>query len=148
MSKLFKRAKVQLALARDCYVHISDDDAYTDACCYCLQQSIELSLKYLVEINGESFAENHDLRANLNKLDRIGIAVPDKELLRSMASTLYSWETESRYRDDFIALTEDIENAMAIADELISFADVLVSQVAISEEQEYPEGNLTLPSST
>ena len=142
MSKLFKRAKVQYKIACDCYIHFADDDAYIDACCYSLQQAIELCLKFTVEIHGESYAENHDLRANLKKLDKMGIAVPMSKEIRNMASTLYSWETESRYNDDFVALIEDIDMAKEITAELISYCNSLYSQINYEPRLEYPTGRL------
>ena len=138
MSKLYKRSKVQLSIATECYKHFATDDAYIDACCYSLQQSIELSLKYIVELHGEEYAENHDIRANLNKLELIGIVLPNVKELRAMASTLYSWETESRYNDDFIALISDIDDALKLAQELVAYADGLVSQERINEIPAFP----------
>ena len=143
MSKLLKRAKVQLSIAGECYKQFATDDAYIDACCYSLQQAIELSLKYIVEINGDDYAENHDIRANLNKLDRLGIIVPNLKTLRTMASTLYSWETESRYNDDFVALIDDIEDAFKSATALVTFADSFTSQTDISEIKEFPDSRLS-----
>ena len=131
MSKLSKRATNKLFIAESCFHRIADDDSFIDDCCYNLQQSIELSLKYLVEIHGEQYAANHDIRSNLNKLERMGIGVPCKEKLRALASTLYSWETESRYRDDFVALTEDITDAFACARALAEFSAGLTSQELI-----------------
>lgn len=142
MSKLFKRAKVQLSLADDCYRRFSEDDAYVDACCYCLQQSIELSLKYIVELHGEDYAENHDLRANLNKLARMEISIPMVEELRRMSSTLYSWATESRYRDSFIALTTDIDLAREIAISLVDYINSISTQSEYIAPSEYPDGRL------
>lgn len=142
MSKLFKRAKVQLSIANECHKHFADDDAYIDACCYSIQQSIELSLKYLVELHGEPYAENHDLRANIKKLNRLNVTVPMEAELRNMASTLYSWETESRYNDEFIALLADIDDAMAIAVALITFADELTSQEIKIIPNEYTDKKL------
>lgn len=138
MSKLLKRAKVQYKIACDCYLHFADDDAFIDACCYNLQQAIELCLKFAVELHGENYAENHDLRANLNKLSRLNIEVPMAKEIRDMASTLYSWETESRYNDDFIALIEDIDSAKEIGAELIRYCNSLYSQSPIEANLEYP----------
>lgn len=142
MSKLLKRAKVQMHLANECYTHFADDDSFIDGCCYCVQQVIELTLKYIVEMQGESYAENHDLRSNLNILDRIGFNIPCKSLIRQMASTLYSWQTESRYKDNFVALKVDIDDAMKVAAELLLLADSLTSQENVSESASYPNEHL------
>ena len=73
MSKLYERALVKLENAENGYKKISQNDAYLDDCCYNLQQSIEMMLKYCVEMSGESYVENHDIRAQINKLDKKGV---------------------------------------------------------------------------
>ena len=70
MSKLLSRAVVALENAEHNYGKIELDDCYLDACCYNLQQAIEFSLKFLVEMTGQQYAENHDIRANINILNR------------------------------------------------------------------------------
>lgn len=49
-----------------------------------------------------------------------------------MASTINSWEAESRYNDDFCALVEDIEDTFIIADEIIAYAETLVQEAVSS----------------
>lgn len=115
MSKLLSRAEVSLENAEHNYGRIHIDDSYLDACCYNLQQSIEFSLKFLVEMTGQQYAENHDIRANINILNKAGYHVNYEKELRNMASTLYSWETESRYKDSFVAVIEDVEEAFLYA---------------------------------
>ena len=129
MSKLLARAKVKRANAENDYILIPDDDAYLDDCCYNLQQAIEFTLKYIVELNGCNYMETHDLRPQLNKLKSLGVSVPCADRIRHMASTLNSWEAESRYNDEFTSLIEDVDEARELADELIAYADSLVQEV-------------------
>ena len=68
MSKLLARAKAKKYSADNSYNLMSIDDAYIDECCFNLQQAIEFTLKYLVEMSGERYIENHDIRAQINKL--------------------------------------------------------------------------------
>jgi len=129
MSKLFARAKVKYENAKRNFLMIGQDDAFLDETCYNLQQSIELCLKYIVEMNGEEYIENHDIRSQLNTLSRLEVKLPVADELRQMASTLNSWEAESRYNDDFTALIEDIEDAMRIAEKLIEYSGKLVVEL-------------------
>ena len=55
MSKLLERAKVKLENAQNDYDKIQKSDAYLDDCCFNLQQAIEFTLKYIVEMNFASF---------------------------------------------------------------------------------------------
>lgn len=130
MSKLLSRARVALENAEHNYRLIQQDDCYLDACCYNLQQAIEFSLKFLVEMTGQLYAENHDVRVNINILNRVDYHISYEREIRGMASTLYGWETESRYKDSFVAVIADVEDAflyaravVAEAQGLIQFAD-------------------------
>ena len=126
MSKLLARAKAKRFSAENSYFKISIDDAYIDECCFNLQQAIEFSLKYLVEMYGERYIENHDIRAQMNKLKSLNKFIPCENELRMMASTLNSWEVETRYNDNFVALLEDIDMAREIADKVIKYCEDMV----------------------
>lgn len=126
MSKLLSRAKVSLENAEHNYKQIQVDDCFLDACCYNLQQAIELSLKFIVEMTGQQFAENHDIRANINILNRVDYHVSNEVELRNMASTLYGWETESRYKESFVAVISDVEDAFTYARALVEEASQLI----------------------
>lgn len=126
MSKLLARAKVKYRNALNDYYQFSVDDAYIDDCCYNLQQSIEYCLKYIVELNGSNYVENHDIRAQLNKLKELKAKFPFEEAIRKNASIINSWETESRYNDDFTALIEDIDEIMSLTKDIIDYSDSLV----------------------
>lgn len=123
MSKLLARAKAKRSSANHSYNNMSVDDAYVDECCFNLQQAIEFSLKYLVEMAGEPYMENHDIRAQMNLLKKLDKFIPCEEKLRLMASTINSWEVDTRYNDNFVALLEDIDEAKEIVDELIEYCD-------------------------
>lgn len=132
MSKLLERAKNNLATARFCYEQAKINDSFLDNCCFDIQQCIEFTLKYIVELSGVSYAKNHDIRAQLNILRELNLQIPREKDLRNMASTINSWEAESRYNDDFCALVEDIEDTFIIADEIIAYAENLVQEAESS----------------
>jgi HEPN domain-containing protein len=127
MSKLLARAKAKKFSADNSYNFMSIDDAYIDECCFNLQQAIEFTLKYLVEMSGENYIENHDIRAQMNKLKNLDQFIPCEDKLRQMASTINTWAVETRYNDNFVALLDDINDARIIADELIEYCDSLVT---------------------
>jgi HEPN domain-containing protein len=139
MSKLLDRAKVKRENANTDYTKISFNDAYLDDCCYNLQQCIEMCLKYIVEINGERYVENHDIRAQLNILKRLNVTIPCYDELRMMSETINSWEASSRYNDNFIALIEDVNCAMECADKLIEYASSMVKTEDMKRMDVFPE---------
>lgn len=130
MSKLLARAKAKRFSAENSYNNITVDDAYIDECCFNLQQTIEFCLKYLVEMAGEVYPENHDIRLQMNKLKKLNQYIPCEDKLRLLASLINSWEVETRYSDSFTALLEDIVEVRSIADDILDYCDKLV----ISEE--------------
>lgn len=92
-------------------------------------------------MNGLMYAENHDVRANLNILSRNNISIPSEKEICNKASILYSWETESRYKDSFIAAINDIEEAIVIADSLMKFATKDIEEIQV-DEIEFPDKKL------
>lgn len=131
MSKLLSRAKACLLLADYIYGRVGEDDVYLDACCFNLQQAIEFSLKFIVEMTGNPYAENHDIRANLNILARNNFELPGEKKLREKANILYSWETESRYKESFLAAIEDVKEVFLLARELVAFAESLLTPIDV-----------------
>lgn len=128
MSKLLSRSIVALENAEHNYKLIQQDDCFLDACCYNLQQAIELSLKFIVEMTGQQYAENHDIRANINILNRVDYHISYETEIRNMASTLYSWETESRYKESFVAVITDVEEAFVYARALVDEAKEKITE--------------------
>lgn len=127
MSKLLSHAKAKLEGSKFYRTRVSEDDAFVDSLCFELQQSLELALKAIVELSGERYVENHDVRAQLNKLDALGVKVPNASEIRNLAVTINSWETESRYRDSFIATMSEVDDVLSYTESVIAFAETLVS---------------------
>ena len=123
MSKLYSRAKVRLHSAENNWKMRKEDDAYIDAACFDLQQSIEFSLNALIKLHGDNYVQNHDLRAQLNKLAKLNVDYDVFQKIAQNASTFNSWETEARYENSFTALEEDVQLAFQISKELLSIVD-------------------------
>lgn len=126
MSKLLARSKAKLDGARFYRTRLSIDDAYLDSMCFEVQQSLEFALKALVELNGSRYVENHDIRAQLNLLDKLGVQTPHAQELRNMAITINSWETDSRYKDSFVATVSEVDLVVKYTEDVIAFAETFV----------------------
>ena len=90
-------------------------------------------LKHMTEITGQCPDENHDIRTHLNKLDKSGFNTPGRERLRALAFTLNGWGVESCYKDDFVCLSSDVQEAMELLRLLISKADLLSTPAGVRE---------------
>ena len=135
MSKLLRRAKARFESAKLQYSRISEDDAYLDMCCFDLQQVLEFTLKFIVEISGSKYKVGHNLLLQLADIDRLGIEIPDKSFYLSNASLFNTWETQTRYFDDFTAVMSLVDETVQKIPALLDFADSLVGK----EDSIYPE---------
>lgn len=94
--------------------------------CFDLQQAIEFYLKGIILFQGNNYCENHDLRAQLNRLDNIPELNDTLEKIRENASTFNEWENKSRYDFNFVATVEDIKEAIEICKKLREYAEKLI----------------------
>lgn len=131
MSRLLSRAKANYLMAEYIYTRVGEDDVYMDSCCYSLSQTIELALKFIVEMTGNNYAENHDIRANLNILQRTSSELPFETELRDKAKLLYEWETESRYKESFVAAYADVDEVRVLAKKVLDFAESLITVIDV-----------------
>lgn len=131
MSRLLSRAKANYLMAEYIYTKVGEDDVYMDSCCYSLSQTIELALKFIVEMTGNNYAENHDIRANLNILQRASSELPFETELRDKAKLLYEWETESRYKESFVAAYADVDEVRVLAKKVLDFAESLITVIDV-----------------
>ena len=131
MSRLLSRAKANYLMAEYIYTRVGEDDVYMDSCCYSLSQTIELALKFIVEMTGNNYAENHDVRANLNILVRASFELPFESELRNKAKLLYEWETESRYKESFVAAYADVDEVRALAKGILDFAESQITPIEV-----------------
>ena len=131
MSRLLSRAKANYLMAEYIYTRVGEDDVYMDSCCCSLSQTIELALKFIVEMTGNNYAENHDIRANLNILSRSSFELPFESELRNKAKLLYEWETESRYKESFVAAYADVDEVRALAKDILDFAESLITPIEV-----------------
>ena len=133
MSKLINHGKVRLGSARELYKRSVQEpdmsDYYIDMCCFDYQQSMEFFLKGIVELLGEKYVVNHDLRANVNKIYSVKTDNPEIKrvidelddtltIIRQYATTFNEWETKSRYEETFAAVSKDIELADKVCSQL------------------------------
>ena len=70
---LFDKAKQNLKVAESIYSTIAiNDEAYLNYVGYHIQQALELSIKYMLEMNGVNYPKTHDID-QLIRLDKTSI---------------------------------------------------------------------------
>ncbi|MDR1961514.1 MAG: HEPN domain-containing protein [Gracilibacteraceae bacterium] len=135
MSKLFGKGSVCLENAINNWKKSKTDDKMceflVDSACFNLQQSMEFFLKGFVQMQGQQYVKNHDLRAQINKLDfdkQAGLSEICDEI-RTNASTFNSWETDSRYKDSFVTTVDDVQKAISICQRLEELAGRIIHEI-------------------
>lgn len=73
-------------------------------------------MKYQTEMMGIEYKKTHNLVGLIADLEKNGFAVSDK--LKEKSFIISDWEASSRYNDDFCAVKKDIEEAIALYEEL------------------------------
>lgn len=80
-------------------------------------------LKGIIELQGNQYAKNHDLLAQLNRITPNSKLDHVLERIRNDAMIFNSWEADSQYKDSFVATVFHIEAAIAICEELERITD-------------------------
>ena len=62
----------------------------------------------------------------LADIEQLGIEIPDKSFYLSNASIINTWETQTRYFDDFTAVRSIVDETIQKIPALFNFADSLM----------------------
>lgn len=119
MSKLLNRAKSALYGANEYRRQVSGEDADLDWACFLVHQSIELSLKYWIEMQGAAYKKTHDLNIHAEQLRFLGINDDLLDKIYDNAPMLNKWEAQARYNDNFTTVIKTLDESLIISKKLI-----------------------------
>lgn len=134
MSKLLNRAKSALYGANEYRKQISGEDADLDWACFLTHQSIELTLKYWIEMQGSVYKKTHDLNIHAEQLRSLGINNDLLDKVYDNAPILNKWEAQSRYNDTFITVIKLLDDSLNISKKLIEYMEGLFHTVPIEHD--------------
>lgn len=120
MSKLLRRAYARLVSAKSNIERVSEDDAFLDTACFDVQQSLEFALKYWIELSGLGYARTNDIANLIAQLVAHGERADVLTEINNNANLYTSWETRSRYYDDFCSTVHDVTVAVELSTKLIN----------------------------
>lgn len=90
----------------------SDDESVISLCCYLLQQAIEKVLKCGIELKGKKFEWTHDIGDLYDTFKSAGWGeIPGLGMIQD---TLTLWESKSRYKADFKADLNVMQQAVDV----------------------------------
>ena len=109
---LFEKAVTNYNVALVLWERVTDDEAFLNQIGYHLQQSLELALKYLLEINGVEYVKTHDI----DQLIRLGrennVEMFLSEYIEDHAEMFSQWEAKSRYVLGYLIEKRKIDKAL------------------------------------
>ena len=120
---LFDKAKQNLKVAGSIYSTIAiNDEAYLNYVGYHIQQALELSIKYMLEMNGVNYPKTHDIDqlirlANINNVD-----LYLNEYIDDHSEMFSLWEARTRYILNYRLEKRKIERSLT---ETKSYLDII-----------------------
>lgn len=120
---LFDKAKQNLKVAESIYSTIAiNDEAYLNYVGYHIQQALELSIKYMLEMNGVNYSKTHDIDqlirlANINNVD-----LYLNEYIDDHSEMFSLWEARTRYILNYRLEKRKIERSLT---ETKSYLDII-----------------------
>lgn len=120
---LFDKAKQNLKVAESIYSTIAiNDEAYLNYVGYHIQQALELSIKYMLEMNGVNYPKTHDIDqlirlANINNVD-----LYLNEYIDDHSEMFSLWEARTRYILNYRLEKRKIERSLT---ETKSYLDII-----------------------
>lgn len=94
-------------------------------CCFDLQQSLEFTLKYLVECSGEPYKFGHNILTQLADFERLHVEIPGADFFKQNAPVINTWESQLYSNDEFTVDVQLVASVMTKVLALIEFADQL-----------------------
>ena len=103
---LLDRAKIDLQVAKDNLKNAETDELFLDVAAYHIQQAIEKSLKFHLEINGIEYPLTHDVGALWEQADENKLSPP--KWIYDNYETLNTYSTKTRYGASIIGTRRKI----------------------------------------
>lgn len=95
---LFDKAIQNFNVAKIIYsTTATDDEAYLNYVGYHLQQSVELTIKYILEMNGIEYPKSHDIEQLIRLANRNNVNLFLTEYIEEHSEMFSSWEAKTRY---------------------------------------------------
>ena len=142
---LLDKANQNLNIANTLYeTYRYDDEAYLNYVGYHLQQSVELSLKFCLEINGVEYPKTHDITQLIALINKSEVDIPLTEYIDDHSEMFSLWESRTRYILNYRleekkverALTETYRSISCICEEYNLHLDKSYSEESLEDENE------------
>lgn len=125
---LFDKAKQNLKVAESIYSTIAiNDEAYLDYVGYHIQQALELSIKYMLEMNGVNYPKTHDIDQLIRLANINNVELYLNEYIDDHSEMFSLWEARTRYILNYRLEKRKIERSLS---ETKSYLDVIEKMIS------------------
>ena len=136
-------AKENLILAKNIYESF-DDEIMLNYAGYHLQQSVELTLKYILFMNGIDFPKVHSINQLINVFEKNDMLDLIPEYIDDNSDMITNWESQTRYILDYQIARREIVKAFPEIENLISNVEEMYKEYVNEFEEDEQENNLEI----
>lgn len=93
---------------------------------YLLQQTVELALKHIIEMNGFEYPKTHDISVLLDKIDEVCTHKIDENIIDTlylMSGTITQMESKTRYIKNYLVSKRSISQVKELIIKLLPQID-------------------------
>ena len=136
-------AKENLIIAKNIYESF-DDEIMLNYAGYHLQQSVELTLKYILFMNGIDFPKVHSINQLINVFEKNDMLDLIPEYIDDNSDMITNWESQTRYILDYQISRRKIVKAFPEIENLISNVEEMYKEYVNEFEEDEQENNLEI----
>ena len=125
---LFDKAKQNLKVAESIYSTIAiNDEAYLNYVGYHIQQALELSIMFMLEMNGVNYPKTHDIDQLIRLANINNVELYLNEYIDDHSEMFSLWEARTRYILNYRLEKRKIERSLT---ETKSYLDVIEKMIS------------------
>ena len=125
---LFDKAKQNLKVAESIYSTIAiNDEAHLNYVGYHIQQALELSIKYMLEMNGVNYPKTHDIDQLIRLANINNVELYLNEYIDDHSEMFSLWEARTHYILNYRIEKRKIERSLT---ETKSYLDVIEKMIS------------------
>ena len=132
---LFDKAKHNLKVAESIYSTIAiNDEAYLDYVGYHIQQALELSIKYMLEMNGVNYPKTHNIDQLIRLANINNVELYLNEYIDDHSEMFSLWEARTHYILNYRIEKRKIERSLTETKSYLDVIDRMISHHLENDE--------------
>lgn len=116
---LLEKAEGNFRFAVKNYHTLSGDELELNIIGYLLQQSAELAIKHVLEINGIRYEKTHQIEDLIDSCEDKDIPLQYTEEFYNFAPAITKWESKTRYIKSYVVAKKQIDRGFVLVKEFL-----------------------------